>query len=370
MSRLALVCGFALCVAACPSLETDLSALSGDFGPPPSGRAMRDLRRSHGARLDHCTVFGAAICVCDDLSMAGSLRVRGGSVAVDGRYVAASGSRIDGDLHAWRGVTIAGSLHVGGSLVTPASVTGSGALYVGGDLDVGESLTGSGDVVVDGTSRVAGASTLAGAFVASATGAYEAPAGAPCGCDDPELLDVDEVVHNAKDTATRLTASDLASGRVLGAGSYYVDAETSLLAFENLRIQGAVSLYVQGDVVSTGEGRIHLDTDATLDLFVTGLVQSAGDLDLGSTGGPDALRLFIGDDGILQIAGSLQVAGLIYAPNATISIAGSAVVRGAIFARNLSYAGSLEVEEYLPDRRICPDLPQDPAGGSGPVVMY
>jgi hypothetical protein len=140
-----------------------------------------------------------------------------------------------------------------------------------------------------------------------------------------------------------------------------------------LRIEGAVTLAIDGSLVAVGSDKIELAPGATLDLYVAGSVETAGNVQLGDND-PSAFRLYVGGgsdgkDHMLVHAGEQTFRGLIYAPSATVAFAGVTVVEGSIFASDLDYAGTLTVG-YAGVRSDgpCDHGSSSSSSGSGPVT--
>jgi cytoskeletal protein CcmA (bactofilin family) len=190
-----------------------------------SASALRGI-----ARQNACEVFENAVCVCDDLSSAGTLAVAG-NVGVDGHLAMA------------------------------------GTLDVSGSLDA-ESVT------VAGTMRV---------------GSRKQRTFLPCGCDDAQLLDVQATIASQRGIAKPIDRLD-----ALSEGSYFHDGDISVAGLSHLVVDGHVSLYIDGSIASAGERRIEIHPGATLDMYVSGSVASAGEVVLGDPDRPSAFRLFVG----------------------------------------------------------------------------
>jgi hypothetical protein len=277
------------------------------------------------------------VCVCCDLHQAGSF------VTVGSEGAACDGGVI-GEL------SIAGSLRTAGDLVTTGDVSGAGDMSIGRDLVVGGSLSTAGDLDVGGTLRVSGDFSHAGS-----SSARRAPygAGAPsCGCN---TFDVAGSVARAKsdnDNAKKNLPSDAAINGadevVLTSGRYYF-SRPSWVGRTHVKIEGNVSVFVDGSLDAVGESAIEVPAGSTLDLYVAGSVHAVGSLVAGACD-PSAFRLYVGGAGsVIAGAGQTELRGFVFAPDAEVSIAGDTRITGAILARRISYAGELRVK-HVPEK--------------------
>lgn len=340
---------------------------SGDFAGSGSGSA--DGNASFGppqepvkapAYASHCTpataVVAHAVCVCGDMSNAGSLTTYGtpgnrASVGVNGRFSGATGTKIAGSLHANRGVSFAGQLEVADHLYSGDRASGSGTLRVGESLLVAGDLSGAGTVDVGGALRVAGRKSVAGTLHYGSEAPFVAAPASPCTCDKDKIYDVAKAVDVARtdndNAANQIPTSFGANELRLKSGRYFFTNVRSIGA-ARIVAEGNVQVYVDGDLDAVGSSQIRLEAGATLDLFVKGSIQSAGDVSYGDASRPEAFRLYVGGAGSrISFAGSRQFHGLVYAPEATLSFAGDTEITGALLAKEIHYAGDLRVT-YTP----------------------
>ncbi len=314
----------------------------------------------------------AAVCVCGDMSHAGRLVTRGigvdaADVAVLGDFSAASGTRIDGSLRVAGDVSFAGDLSVADHLYSAGDVSGAGDFSVGGDLGARRSLSGAGTLTVGGQLR-AGEVSFAGDQRVGLRGAFVEPGVAPCGCDAASRYDVASAVAAAKvqndngGAGLPLDASALVgtTSVTLKSGRYYF-ANAQAVGKLTLNVEGAVQLYLEGDLGAVGEGQVRLAKGATLDLFVDGKLTTVGEATFGDPSRPEAFRLYVGGkNAAITFAGKAGFHGLVYAPEADLSFAGEARIQGGLVAKHVSYAGDLTVE----GARVWsqPESCEDPAG--------
>ncbi len=329
------------------------------------------------------SLFDHALCLCGDFLDVGMARVGPGhdpaSLAVDGRSESVSMTVVDGDFIPYGGLRATADLAVNGNLESSADVQWVGKLGVRGDVDVGGDFTGVGDLEVEGNVAVAGERFTLGRERVGGVDRYLASAGPPCDCDPSTFLDVPALVSLAR-TDNDNAARGFEAGDVLSVGDLSMYLETGRYYFEDaltigrahLTIAGAVSLYLDGNVASVGDGRIEILPGASLDLYVAGSVATVGRIDLGDRSDPSRFRLYIGGDRPVQIGvGLTEIAGSIYAPQAEIVWVGDTRIEGAVFANDLGGVGRLDVRYTRP---VAVDVPPDecpepadppPAGGNG-----
>lgn len=315
-----------------------------------------------------------AICSCKDLDLAGTLETRataGGNadVGVNGRFSAATGTSIAGSLVAHKAIGVAGEMAIRNHTATQGDAAGAGMLHVGGDLLTGGNIGVAGELDVGGTLRLSGHLMVAGMSNIGARGPYQTVA-EPCGCDPSTFFDVATRVAAAKATndnakiglSTHIMSIGM-GGAVLPTGSYYFDEVTSV-GLHTITVTGAVALHIDGDLTAVGAQNIKIAPGGSLDLFINGNLQSAGDLALGEGAQAGSFRLYVGGSTVVH-AGAQEFHGLLYAPRATVAFAGGTVVHGAVFAQDLAYAGALIVDyrgASTPPPSTC--QPESPSGGA------
>lgn len=151
---------------------------------------------------------------------------------------------------------------------------------------------------------------------------------------------------------------------------YYISQEsigspgaTTSIELDSLRVEGAATLTIEGDVTLVlpasgdtvlvgGSGKIRLAPDATLTVYTAGNIKIAG----AGIANPAASQNFQvwGTAPITQkieILGSGQFSGVIYAPNADLRVPGHADIYGAVVANRITMAGSgaFHYDESLAD---------------------
>jgi hypothetical protein len=348
--------------------------LGGANGPGSNGGGTNG---SNGS-LQSCptspapAIFTNALCLCRDFVDVGYLEVGASaapgnpSVGVNGVTRFANGARIAGGWAAFGGAEDAGDSRIGGNFVTPQGLTVAANFEVAKDLSVGGTLSGAGRLAVGGALRVGGADQLIGFEQVASSGAYAAPAGPPCPCDPSQLLDVAGKVAAAKSTNNNgALASIGVTDLHLPTGSYYF-TDLDVIGLTRLHIDGAVALYIDGDLDAVGADRIALAPGATLDLYVSGAVRTVGWLGAGDPSNPSAFRVYIGGAHDLTLSvGAQTFAGSIYAPLSTIAYVGDTRIEGGLFAKQLYGVGVLRIDAAQPSApppSTCAPAPSTSAG--------
>lgn len=345
-----LMLGFPVWALACNmQVNTDVDAEMGASSSAPLRRTAPE------------TAFERAVCICGNFSHAGALttEARDGTAAdvgVLGSFSGATGTNIAGSLLARGNVSIAGDLEVRDDLFAGRGLSGAGDVKAGRDLQCGGDVSMAGSLGVRGTMRVAGHVSIAGDVEASQRGAYAAPSAPPCGCGD---FDVSRAVSMARDDNDNQvfglpTDAALLGERTisLGTGRYYF-SNAAAVGRSRFRIEGNVTIHVDGDLDSVGRASFELAPGAACDLYVNGAVHYAGSVLAGNAQDPSAFRLYVGGaSSVVAGAGEATFYGFVYAPRAEVSFAGETKVVGAVLAKDISYAGSLTVAYAKPSARL------------------
>ncbi|MCA9666410.1 MAG: hypothetical protein KC503_12505, partial [Myxococcales bacterium] len=129
---------------------------------------------------------------------------------------------------------------------------------------------------------------------------------------------------------------------VLNSGRYYF-ASAAGLGNAHILANGAVRIYVDGDMQFVGNERFQMTEGSTVDVYVAGNVASVGNVEVGQRYHPAAFRLYVGgrDTVTIRHLGNKRFRGAIYAPRANIEVAGNVTFEGALFANTISNAGNL-----------------------------
>jgi hypothetical protein len=343
----------------------------------PQYKTSRSAMNGQCPALPKPELFAAGLCVCKDFDVVGDLLVKPlkpeepGTAGVNGQTHLVGTPFVTGDFIAWAGLDGVGEAEVGGTLATTSTLNGVGKLRVGGDLVVGGDLSGVGELQVDGLLRVGGLASITGDAKLNGLGAYEAPA-LPCGCGDDQILDIAGKVAEARakagNTEGTLPSIDVVgqADLTLGSGSYFFE-KVSSVGETTWNIEGGVEIFIDGDLDEVGSHNIKLAPGATLDLYVSGSVNTVGDTQFG--GEPGAFRLFIGGKEPIGVSvGNQAFRGTIYAPRAELSFVGDTLIEGTLFAGSVDGVGTLEVRQAgakAAAAELCTDPDEGGANGGG-----
>jgi hypothetical protein len=325
-----------------------------------------------------------ALCVCGDLHDIGNLVVdassatASGAIGVDGLSTLANHLDASGSFVAYAGLDDIGDTVVHHDLLTSANVAVAGNLEVDHDLGVGGNLSGVGRVAVDGTLRIGGANQMLGWQQVAARGPFSATP-SPCPCGASQIFDVDGAIAAAKASSSTTVLSSGPSGTIgvnemsLGTGVYYL-ADAATIGYSKLHVTGAVSLYVDGTIDDIGADKIVIDSGASLDMYVSGSVNTIGYAGLGDKSAPANFTLYLGGDAPVTLSiGAQWFHGSIYAPRARIGYVGDTNIAGGLFVDELAGTGNLVIGGQLPfstGNTQCPPTPpmQPPVDNPTPPI--
>jgi len=327
------------------------------------------------------TLFRNALCVCWNLKDIGALLVRQGpdketpTMGVNGTTKVINHSGIDGSLVAYKGLQAIANIDVRDNLRSQGNVNFTGRLKVGKDMMVGGNLSGIGYLDVGGKLGVAGSENILGVKGSSTKyGGYAPLSGPPCDCSAGKVLDVKGVVakaraknDNAKAGLPNNPVSTIGKAAlVLNSGSYYF-ANKKSIGYVKITINGAVNIYVDGDLDAIGYDRFKITSGSVLNLYVSGNVRTIGHMVYGNKHHPSAFRLYIGGNktATLQV-GNQVFYGSIYAPWSRLAYVGRTRIEGSLVAGTLESVGLLELYFSRPvhngsgDRCKPPDKKEEP----------
>jgi len=266
-----------------------------------------------------------AVCACESLQGVGQWNVAGSLLAHDG-------------------VQGVGSLDVRDDAVTFGSFGTTGAVKIGRNLAVKGDLQQVGRLEVGGQAKVGGQTFSIGSARLQPT-AFDLTDRLPCDCAG---LDVATQVAEAKNDALVRRLSDVQSvgnhRAVLTTGSYFLPSFESV-GNATISIQGAVALYVEGDVQLVGKGMLDVPAGSTLDLYIAGGLQMVGAL-FTTPPQPGAVRLYVA--GQYQAVGRQDLTMSLYAPKADVQFVGDTAIAGSILARSIAAVGQLDVAYATP----------------------
>lgn len=300
-----------------------------------------------------------ALCVCDDVGLAGRLeadtleQTDAGAVGVNGSLSMAGELRA-GTLDVGQSVGLAGNAQLRGDVRIGGTLGIEGLFQVGRDLW----LVGDVDARQPGTSIVVGRDLHQPAGRARprtsvSASIVEAPFTLvpPCPCDEASIVDVAAIVRQAaadNDMAALGIAPDALDSIVgrarleLPGGRIYFDAIRGAADVE-LVARGKTALFIGGDLTLAGSFVVTLAPDAELDVYVGGRVSIAGEIALAPMSRPSASRLWVAGGGEIDLAGSGRFVGNLYAPRAALAAAADLQIVGSAFVGSVSLAGGLVV---------------------------
>lgn len=173
----------------------------------------------------------------------------------------------------------------------------------------------------------------------------------PCACAPSQVLDVAAIVadgakrnHNAE-----IGLDPNALMNVLGTRRQELECGRLFLTRIGgvgdltLSVKGRTALFVEYDVVLSGNLTIEIGPEGALDLFIGGTVAFAGNQDFGDPSRAARIRMYVGSNRAISIVGATDFVGNLYAPHAAVAIAGNTNVYGSIFAGNLSRVGDTNI---------------------------
>jgi hypothetical protein len=201
---------------------------------------------------------------------------------------------------------------------------------------------------VAGTLAVAGEMATQGRLVCSdVVPAAEVEARTPCNCDPAALLDVAaEVAAHSSAPPLGLASGQGQQELTLAAGSYFDADGSAWRGHSKIVIDGAVRIFIDGDIDLHGSTVVELKEGAQLDLYIAGSVRKYGRLLVGDMEAASrAVRIYIGGNEpvSVELVGNSRFAGAIYAPQADIDFLGNFQVDGALFAKSIVGRGHLLV---------------------------
>jgi hypothetical protein len=190
----------------------------------------------------------------------------------------------------------------------------------------------------------------------------------PCDCAPDALLDIGAVVRAREDDNDNAGAA-IASDRLddfrgtqtltLECGRYYftrLKGEAPL----TIRTRGHVAIFVANNVELGDSLRIETERDGQVSLFVAGDMRVGGSLALGGDpNGAARVDLYLASTGTLEIAGSTEIAGRLYAPRAELVSTGAFRLYGSLFVRRAAPGGELDLhyDELARTAQSCGSLP-------------
>lgn len=332
-------------------------------------------------------VFRQAICTCEDLMIQGLLKTDAfdsemsmstmhggaavgvnrnfqvaGAIDIGGSFTNSPGgeshisfvgvnNRVRGDLSTVPPLHVAGGTEVERDLIGRGAIDVQGRLQIARDLALPSDANMTGNIVVSGTTRRT---------------SVDIPV--PCDCSD--RLDIAGIV--AAGIATADDGFDReALSSILGpnqtieipCGRFDI-SQIQVRGGLTLRIHGRTALFIDGPLEVYGSLDVDLGETGELDIFVAGSLSILGNATFGSPSRPAAVRIYVAEN--VNLAGGSELAGNLYAPNATVTPQGTYEIYGSLFVNRIHASGGLTVHY---DRAIlradeeC-DTPPPPEGCS------
>ncbi len=141
--------------------------------------------------------------------------------------------------------------------------------------------------------------------------------------------------------------------------TYVADSINIAGTGSELRIQGDVTLVVDNDFNIGGNGRVVIEENSSLTLFVGGELSVLGNGIANQPGFPGNLHVYGFGSGTSEwdLGGTADLFAAVYAPNANINLRGTSEYRGAVVGNNVFLNGDLDfwydedLEELLTDDR-------------------
>lgn len=366
-------CAGGTCVPSAP-LDFDAGALDCNGGGPAIDVEL-DGGLSCTGNLAQVS-FRWALCSCTDLDISAPLTTDGYD-STKGPPDGGLGGNVGCDLAA---VNWSQSVQVGGDLWAADAGTfmpsGPGS-EIRQDLHLGGTISASSPFTIDGNAYVVG--SVSGATVEGTT-SHPASIPPPCDCAPSQLVPVGDIVAayrapNNDDSAIGLDPNIVGDDAGVGplridlpCGNYYL---TSVRNANPLTIyaHGHVGLYIDGDVGGSAPLAFTLDPTATLDIFVSGTINTSQMLTIGSPNYPSLCRLYVGGTATLAFSQNANVACNFYAANSQlVDWSATSAIYGSVFAGDFKASHNTFIhydDSVLRAGTECPLSPGGPDAGEG-----
>lgn len=328
---------------------------------------------SGGARCSGqvaAAAFRYGLCLCQGLSASSPITID----AFDSTNPSPNTLGNGGSLGCNSNINLSSKLAVGGSLTVAGAVTLTQELVVGVDAQCADTLSGNtsvdikrnadigGDVKVNGSLKVGGTLTYpstktlsAGAQAVAKTARAPVSVAPPCDCAAERLFNVTAyVTPRAQDNdnaalglaASKLTNFTGAQTLDLTCGRFYLD-RIGGSGKVTINVSGRAALFVGGDVNLNDAFAVNLGPRGELDLFISGSFNSSAAIALGNTNAPARVRLYLGGNGNLNLAGNTVLGGNVYAPTSALVTSGPLEVFGAVFVRSFNPSASVTIHHDI-----------------------
>lgn len=320
--------------------------------------------------------FQFGLCACDTVQVQSNLELDAfdSNLGAYGAAIPGGGINRSDD----------GNLGINGLLDMQGKLTARGSAYIGsGGFSVGASslVTGltyaAGDAVQDNSSttlgynayfsgNVEGRFDIAGDLYVPVTATVSAatrsnlggnlirrdiPAVRPCPCEPSEILDIAALTrwaetHNDNQVERVLTSTSYQDGGPgtlsIPCGRYYLTRVNQPGGLD-LRAEGRVVLFVDGDFTIGGSLGITIAPGAELDLFVAGQLSVGASARFGDPSAPSKVRTYVGGSGPITLSASAVFGGMLYAPRSEVVFSASSDLYGALYCNSADFSGSAAV---------------------------
>jgi hypothetical protein len=255
------------------------------------------------------------------------------------------------------------------ALCSCAGIVTNGALYVDGTDPA--NLAIDGDASFNAAVQIAGSLQLVGSLMTSGMNAamvmvadgireHTDPA---CACAPEDALDIAGLVasfaadsanddHSAGLDRGSLSNTTAATTQVLPCGRYYFQRIAGAGRLQ-LQAEGNVAIFVDGDVQLQDELVIDTSAGAHVTLVVNGGLVAPHGMTLGSLDRPNDVLLLIGGPGNINLDQKVTLGGSLYAPNAQLVTRGPVEVAGSLFVQRAQVDQELRLHYEPPAADSC-----------------
>jgi hypothetical protein len=326
--------GCTLVLVACSA--TDVVARLRSDGPCADAGVSCTDAGATGCQAESCATLGSRSALCQN----GQSQIQAGdSCKADGsaqasRYALCTCS----DLITSNKLTVDA---FSGTLAQSATQTPK--VGINGNLSLQGSGTIAADFIVRGRSVVGDDLMLHGLTQSTS---------APCSCASEALLDVAALASaHASDndnalagiTSEQLNGFSGAQQLTLDCGRYYF----SRLKGDDpivIHTRGHVAIFVGSNIELNNALSIQTESESQVSLFVAADMRVGGALSLGGDpNGKARVDLYLASEGTLEIAGSTELSGKLYAPRAELVSFGTFQIYGSLFVRRAAPGGELNI---------------------------
>ena len=131
---------------------------------------------------------------------------------------------------------------------------------------------------------------------------------------------------------------DLSESGTITTGDYLADGDHTFGDVEFDTSDGDITAVIDGDL--NLDGPLDIDGSGSVTLYVTGNVDSSGNPQINTGGNATRLATLVHSDAeSVDLSGNIQYTGLMYAPGSTVEISGNTDVRGAVVGDSVELNG-------------------------------